>query len=180
VLGLIAIAAIAVVLFEEAYETEEATKTTGHVIKIVIGTVLILYGLKKGIGKVRATGTKEPPGWIAALSDASDARAFGIAVLNAVNPKVVVLTAAAVNGIVQTGIDGAGLVAATLVFLVIASSTVVVALLLYLFGGAPARVFLERTRAFMLTNTDVIVAVVMLLLGASVLGDGLSGWGNQM
>jgi threonine/homoserine/homoserine lactone efflux protein len=178
VLSLAVLATIGVLLFEEAYDTETANDTTGYLIKSAVGVLLILFGLKKVIGKMRSPGPKDPPGWITALSDASQLRSFGVAVLNAVNPKVVILIAAAVNAIVQTGVTGGDLVVATLVLVLVASAPVVTALVYYLVGGESARSALDRARGFLVANTDIIVAVVLLLIGASVLGDGLSGFGD--
>lgn len=175
VVGLAIVTALGAILFEEAYETEAATSTLGDLLRIAFGAALMLFGAKKGLSGLRATGVTEPPVWLASLDDVKDARSLGLGLLNAVNPKVVVLSAAAMNGIAQTGVQGGELLIAAIAYLVLATSTVTGALLVYLAGGARSRGFLESVRAFMLANTDVIVAVVMLLLGASVLGDGLSG-----
>ncbi|MFD7782037.1 hypothetical protein ACFV4Q_02875 [Streptomyces nojiriensis] len=45
-------------------------------------------------------------------------------------------------------------------------------------GGQRATSFLDSVRQFMVANSTVITVIVLLLLGASVLGDGLSGLGR--
>ncbi|MEU9089950.1 hypothetical protein ACIOEW_23800 [Streptomyces sp. NPDC087901] len=45
-------------------------------------------------------------------------------------------------------------------------------------GGRRAATFLDGVRQFMVSNSTVIMAMVLLLLGAGILGDGLPGPGR--
>ncbi|MCC6705161.1 MAG: GAP family protein, partial [Thermomicrobiales bacterium] len=110
---------------------------------------------------------------------ASGPRSFGLGLLLAgANPKSVVLAAASVTSIIETGAHGATLVLAIGAFVLIGSCSVVGAVLAKQFGGERATAFLDGIRGFMLANNAVIMAVVFVILGAKILGDGISGLGS--
>ncbi|MFD8740857.1 GAP family protein, partial [Streptomyces sp. NPDC059618] len=94
------------------------------------------------------------------------------------NPKNLVLTASAATSIVETGAHNGDLTVAVAVFVLVGSCTVVGAVIIHMLGGHRAASFLDRVRQFMITNSAVITAIVLLLLGASILGDGLTGLGR--
>ncbi|MFE6848644.1 hypothetical protein [Streptomyces sp. NPDC057686] len=48
----------------------------------------------------------------------------------------------------------------------------------HLLGGQRAASFLDGVRQFVITNSAVITTVALLLLGAGILGDGLTGLGR--
>jgi hypothetical protein len=64
-------------------------------------------------------------------------------------------------------------VIAIVVFVVLASSSVLGAVLFRTVGGQRAAAPLESVKQFMLANNAVIMMVVLLVLGAKILGDGL-------
>ena len=73
---------------------------------------------------------------------------------------------------------GADLVLAVVVFVLVGSSTVVGAVVVRLVGGRWGESGLEGVRQFMVANSTVITVLVLLILGAKVLGDGLIGLGR--
>lgn len=88
------------------------------------------------------------------------------------------LTAAAATAAVETGAHGSDLTVAVALFVLLGSCTVLGAVAAHLFGGRRAASFLDSVRQFMITNSVVITAVVLVLLGANILGDGLAGLGR--
>lgn len=116
---------------------------------------------------------------MASLDDATAGRALLLgALLSGANPKNLILTASAATSIVEAGAHDVGLIVAVAVFVLIASCTVIGAVGVQLVGGARAASFLDDVKRFMVDNSTVITVIVLLLLGASVLGDGLSGLGR--
>ncbi len=59
----------------------------------------------------------------------------------------------------------------------LASSTVLGVVLVSQLGGDRGRQALAGLRQRLVTHNDVIVAAVLLLIGATILGDGLAGVG---
>jgi len=89
-----------------------------------------------------------------------------------------VLTASAVAAVIETGVHGTQLTLAVVGFVLIGSCTVLGAVVVSLVGGARAAAFLDGVRAFMVAHSAVIMMLVLLILGASVLGGGLEGLGR--
>lgn len=93
--------------------------------------------------------------------------------LSAVNPKNLILTAAAAASIAQAGLADGDAYLALGVFVVLASSSVAGAIAYRTFGGESAHARLEDLRGWLGRNNAAVMAVILLLLGAKLLGDGL-------
>ncbi|GLV86971.1 hypothetical protein Slala03_66600 [Streptomyces lavendulae subsp. lavendulae] len=145
----------------------------------ITGLAIVVLGVRKWWKRPRAGERTEPPRWMASLDGATAGRALLLGVLlSGANPKNLVLTTSATASVVEAGAHDVGLVAAVAVYVLIASCTVLGAVGIHLAGGERAASFLEGVRRFMVANSTVITVIVLLLLGASVLGDGLSGLGR--
>jgi hypothetical protein len=92
-----------------------------------------------------------------------------------VNPKNLALTLAAAATIAQAGLDGGQSAIAVAVFVVLGSVTVAGPVLAYLVAPARAGSALESIKAFMSAHNAVIMMVVLLVLGAKLIGAGLAG-----
>lgn len=115
------------------------------------------------------------PAWIGALEAPSAARAALVgAGLGGLNPKNVAIASAAVAAILGHGLAGKEAALALAAFTLIASSTVLGALLARAIGGQRAEASLDRVKRFMIQNADAIVITVLLLVGAKLLADGLA------
>lgn len=95
-----------------------------------------------------------------------------------VNPKNFALAAAAATSMAQTGVEGATAVIALAVWVLVASASVIGAVVVRMVGGERGVAVLDGIRGFMLANAAVITMIVLLVLGAKILGDGLSGLGR--
>jgi threonine/homoserine/homoserine lactone efflux protein len=90
------------------------------------------------------------------------------------NPKNLALTLAAAASIAEAGLDQADEAIAIVVFVALGSVTVAGAVLFYLVDAKRAARPLDAIKRFMSDNNAVIMMVVLLLLGAKLLGDGLA------
>ena len=90
------------------------------------------------------------------------------------NRKNLALTLAASASIAEAGLDGVDTAIAIAVFITLASTTVAGPVLFYFLNADRAARTLARTREFMSDNNAVIKMIVLLLLGATILGDGLA------
>ncbi|MFF4398493.1 GAP family protein [Streptomyces sp. NPDC001480] len=135
--------------------------------------------VRKWWKRPRACEQAKPPRWMASLDGATAGRALLLgALLAGANPKDLVLTASAATSIVEAGAHDVGRAVAVAVFVVTVSCTILGAVGIHLAGNQHAATFLDNVRQFMVTNSAVITVIVLLLLGAKVLGDGLSGLGR--
>nr|WBO78747.1 GAP family protein [Streptomyces sp. SBE_14.2] len=177
--GLAAAATLVAVLFGGADAPESTSSAIADWGRVLAGGALVVLGVRKWWKRPRAGEQAEPPRWMASLDNATAGRALLLgALLSGANPKNLVLTASATASIVEAGVHDGGLAVAIAVFVLIASCTVLGAVGMHLAGGRRAAAFLDGVRRFMVANSTVITVLVLLLLGASVLGDGVSGLGR--
>ena len=95
--------------------------------------------------------------------------------LSAVNPKNLALTLAAGAVIAQAGLSAGDDAIAVAVFVAIGSIGVAGLVLFFLFGGEHATKPLASIKEFMEDHNAVIMMVVLLVLGAKLIGSGLPG-----
>jgi Sap, sulfolipid-1-addressing protein len=95
------------------------------------------------------------------------------AALSGANPKNLALTLAAAS-IAEAGLDQADKAIAIAVFVALGSITVAGAVLVYLVDAERVAPALDAIRRFMSENNAVIMMVVLLIIGAKLLGDGLA------
>jgi threonine/homoserine/homoserine lactone efflux protein len=179
VLGLSLVSAVVVLLLAGADDPDSSASAVADWFRVVAGLALIGLGVRKFLTRPRDDEVEKTPAWMASLADASPGRAWVLGLLlSGANPKNVVLTASAVTAVIETGVHGADLLLPLVVFVAIGSSTVVGAVVAGLVGGAPAAAFLDGVRRFMVAHSTSIMVLVLVILGASVLGGGLEGLGR--
>ena len=177
--GLTIVAGLVLTMFQGASDPDSTSSATADWLRVIGGAALIAAGARKWRTRPRGDDEVEPPRWMASLDDASVGRAAVLgAALSGANPKNLVLAAAATTAIIETGVHGPDLTVAVVVFLAVASSTVIGAVVLHLLGGARAAGFLDSVRGFMVANNTAIMVVILVLIGANVLGSGLEGLGR--
>lgn len=179
VIGLAIAATLVVVVFSGADDSDSTSSAIADWGRVLAGGALIVLGVRKWCKRPRKDEQAQPPRWMASLEDATTGRALLLgALLSGANPKNLVLTASAATSIVEAGAHDVALGVGVALFVLIASCTVLGAVGIHFAGGQRATEFLDGVRQFMVTNSTVITVIVLLLLGASVLGDGLSGLGR--
>jgi threonine/homoserine/homoserine lactone efflux protein len=144
-------------------------------LKIAIGVVFLVMAAKQWAKRPRRGEAPEAPGWMATIDGATPARAAALgAALSGANPKNLALTLTAAASIAEAGLDAADTTIAVAVFIAVGSVTVAGAVLFSLVAGERAARPLAAVRQFMSDNNAVIMMVVLLLLGAKLLGDGIA------
>lgn len=145
-------------------------------LKVVVGVAFLLLAARTWSRRPREGEQTEMPRWMASLGSLTPPRAVLLgAMLSGANPKNLALTLAAAASISQAGLDGAGTAVALVLYVVVGSLTVVGAVLFHLLAGARAAAPLAAVERFMSAHSSAIMIVILLLLGAKLLGDGLGG-----
>ena len=112
---------------------------------------------------------------MSAIDDFTAVKSFGIAVLlSAVNPKNLGLTIAAGASIGAAGLSTGDEIIVVVVFVVIASLTVAAPVILNLVLGSKAQHTLTEMKEWLIDNNATVMAVLFVVLGAKVLGEGIS------
>jgi len=99
----------------------------------------------------------------------------GGAFLSGLNPKNLLLAVSAAAAIAATGISGGQQMLAYAIFVVIGSVGVAIPGVIYFAMGDQAAPTLDRLRQWLAHNNAVIMAALMLVIGAKLVGDGIAG-----
>jgi threonine/homoserine/homoserine lactone efflux protein len=152
---------------------DDGPATWVAVLKLVLGTLLLVLAIRQWASR---HVEKPAPKWMQAMDTFTPAKSAGLAVLlSAVNPKNLVLTIGAAVAIAQTGIDAGEQVIALAVFVVIATLGTGAPVVLYFALGERSKPPLEHLRSWMAANNTAIMSVLFLVIGAKLIGDGISG-----
>ncbi|HSJ92358.1 MAG TPA: GAP family protein [Ilumatobacter sp.] len=177
--GLSVVSAIVTVVLLGADEPGSTRAAVADWGRVIAGAGLIVLGLRKWRSRPRPGDEVDPPAWMSSLDAVAPPRALVLGLgLAGANPKNFALAAAAATSMAQVGVEGATMVVAIIVFVLVGSASVVGAVVVRFVGGARGVAMLEGVRGFMVTNAAVITMVVLVLIGAKVLGDGLNGLGR--
>jgi hypothetical protein len=74
------------------------------IVKIVVGVLLVLFGVRSWGERVSGEAETEAPGWMRKLDNVTTAKAAGFAVLFVVKPKNLLLTIGAGIAVAQVGV----------------------------------------------------------------------------
>ena len=173
VLGLLGVGLIVLALGLEA--SDGTPSTTSGWIKVVIGAVFLLLGVKQWTSRPKKGEQASAPGWMSAIEDFSAVKSFGIALLlSAVNPKNLGLTIAAGASIGASGLSTGDEIVVLVVFVLIASLSVAAPVAFNLIRGSKAQPALTEMKEWLIDNNATVMAVLFVVLGAKVLGEGIS------
>jgi threonine/homoserine/homoserine lactone efflux protein len=175
--GLAIVGAIVLSLSSGADAADNGAPATWvGVLKLVLGALLLLVGLKQWRGRPHDPADVSTPKWMGALETFTPVKAAGAgALLAGLNPKNTLLTIGGAAAIAETGIATDEQVVAYALFVVIATLGVGAPVVIALVMGDRAAKLLEGLQRWMAANNAVIMAVLMLILGVKLIGDGISG-----
>jgi threonine/homoserine/homoserine lactone efflux protein len=146
------------------------------VLKLVLGALMLLVALKQWRGRPRDPSEVTTPKWMSALDTFTPVKAVGAGgLLSGLNPKNTLLAIGGAAAIAGTGIPAGEQAVAYAIFVVIATVGVGAPVVVSLVMGDRSRALLDRLKNWMGANNAVIMAVLMLVLGTKLIGDGISG-----
>jgi len=140
----------------------------------VLGLVAVLIGIRSFLGRPR--GHEEPPmpKWMAAIDKFNAGRAIAIGfVLAALNPKNLTLTLAAAAAIATSGLSTTDSYIVLAVFVLIGTIGLAIPIGIYFLGGEKAEETLAELRHWLALNNATIMAVLMVVIGAKLIGSGM-------
>lgn len=174
--GILVAGGVILLLVGAATPSDEGPAEWISVVKLVLGVLVLLLAVRQLRGRPRAGEEPATPGWMVAIDTFTPAKAFGLAfLLSAVNPKNLLLIAAGAAAIAGATSVRADQLVALLVFALVASIGVATPIVIYLVMGARAAALLDRLKTWMVHNNAVIVSVLLLVIGAKMIGDGITG-----
>ncbi len=178
VLGLVVVGTVVLLLAGAGGASEDAEPAAWvDWLKIVLGALLVLLGLRQWRGRPRDPGAGgDLPGWMRGVDHFTPTRSVAMgAALSGVNPKNLILTTSAAATIAQSATTAGDEAVAMAVFVAIGTLGCGGPVALYFALGERATRLLEGLRAWMAAHSTAIMAVLCLVIGAKLIGDGIAG-----
>lgn len=153
----------------------EGSGVVAAAISIVLGGLLVVVAGRKLVGRPGEDEVIEAPRWMSSVATMSSAKVFGLGLaLAAANPKNLLLTIAAGVVVGAADLPGRAAVLTTIAFVGIGASAVLVPVVAALVAYERILEPLDRAHDWLLRNNTTVLAVVLLVLGGKLVGDGLT------
>ena len=176
IIGLVVVSVVVVLVAGGADDSDSGASTAVSVIKLLIGVLFLV--MAAGQWRKRPAPGVEPevPKMMQAVDQFSAGKSLVLgAALSGLNPKNLALTLAASASIAQAGLDAGGTAVTIAIFVVIGSVTVAGPVVFYVVASDRAAAPLASIKEFMSHHNAVIMMVVLLVLGAKLVGNGIAG-----
>src|SRR5829696_1465177 len=176
-LGLVVVGAVVLVVVGPSAAGSSGQRTTWvSWVMIVLGVLLVVEAGRRWRGRSGAGEEVALPAWLGALDRLKPAVALGGGVvLGGVRPRSLLLVVGGAAAIAQTGITGGQQAIAYAVFAVIATIGVGTPVVIYFTMGKRSAALLGRLKSWMRRNNAVMLSVVLLVIGVTLIGDGIGG-----
>jgi len=176
VAGLTVASLLIVVIVGTATDPGSDAATGVNWLMAAIGVLFLAMAGQQWTKRPAPGETPKMPSWMASVGSVAPMRAMLLgAGLSGANPKNLALTFAAAAAIADAELAGADALIAAVTFVAIGSVSVVGAVVFYLLGPDRAARPLAAVRQFMAANNATIMMVVLLILGAKLIGDAVAG-----
>lgn len=158
--------------------SQEDPSTTASWIRLGLGVLAVAAGLRQWRGRPGPGSAPVTPKWMRAIDSFTAAKAAGLAfVLAAVNPKNLLLAAAAGSAVAAGDLATADDVVAVAVFTVLAGSTVAVPVLAHAVARERMVGPLGDLKNWLVEHNAAVMTVLLVVIGADLVGKGLGGLG---
>jgi threonine/homoserine/homoserine lactone efflux protein len=145
-------------------------------IKIVLGVLLLLVGVRQWRKRPRAGEVAVLPKWMTAIDSFTFVKALGLGfLLSAINPKNLLMCIAAGSAIGAADLGAGEIVGAIAFFTVLAASTVALPVVGFLVAHDRLRRPLDELRTWLQANNTAVMGVLVLVIGVVLLGQGIGG-----
>ena len=175
--GLVAMGAAVLLIAGAANPTSGSEPATWvSLLLLALGLLLLALAVRQWRGRPRQGAEAPMPGWMGKVDEFDVLKAAGAGfALSALNPKNILLVAAAATEIAAVGLPAGGEAIVLLAFALVASLGVLTPLMVALVLGNNADRILVGIRDWMVRYNAVIVTVLFVLIGAKLIGDAISG-----
>ncbi len=176
IVGLAAVSTVAAILFDGADVEGSTPSTAAYLLKFAAGAFFLYLAATSWKKRPRRGEEAVLPPWMTTVETVTTPGALALGVgLSGVNPKNLVLALTAAASVAEAGLDVEQSAVAVLTFVLLGSLTVIGPVVFHLVAPDRATRPLAAIREFMTDNNAVITMAILLLLGATLLGDGISG-----
>jgi threonine/homoserine/homoserine lactone efflux protein len=177
IVGLAVVGVIVLVISSGAdVATYDERSTVASAVRALVGVLLLFLAWRQWQSRPEEGEETQMPRWMQRMESVNPAMALGLgALLSGLNPKDTTLTIFAAVAIARAGLS-AGESAVTLaVFIAIATISVVAPITLYFALGERAEETLNGWKAWLTENNATVMAVLFLVFGVVLVGQGIRG-----
>ena len=173
--GLFVVTALVTLLADGAEERVDGVTTVVAAIRLLVGILLLVLAARKFMK--RSAGTEETlPAWMSRIDLIVPGRALVLGLgLAAANPKNLAFALVAAAAIAGSGLTGSEELLAVLLFVGLASLSVLGSLVFYLAMTDRAASGLGRVKDFMARNNALIMGLLFAFFGVKLVIGGLTG-----
>lgn len=146
-------------------------------IRLVLGVLLLALAVKQW--RTRPAPGEEPsmPAWLAAIDKVTPGKALALgAGLSAINPKNLLMIVGAAVAVSQLDVGVGAKTVTGVVFTILAASTVAVPVVGYFTMRERATSWLQGLKVWLTANNAAVMAVLLLVIGVSLIGKGIGGY----
>lgn len=174
IITLAIVGTIVLLIADPQESSSDGPSTAGSIIRLVLGVVLLLLAVRQWRGRPKVGETPKLPKWMNAIDSFTPAKSFGIAALLAgVNPKNLGLTLGAAMAIAQVDLSGIKSTIAMVTFVVIASISVALPVILNAVMGEKATTTLDSWKQWLIQHNAAVMFVLLLVIGFVLVGQGI-------
>ena len=158
------------------YSSASGPTQTVSIIKLLLGMLLLVAAERQWRGRPREGEAPKLPKWMGTIDSFTVGKSFGIGVLlSTVNPKNLAMSVGAGLAITQAGIPTGQEVVVLIIYVLIGASAVLAPAVVHFAMGDRAATILGGWRKWLEENNAVVGAVVLLVLAAVLIGQGIAG-----
>jgi hypothetical protein len=155
-------------------DTDSTSSDTVSWGKIVLGVILLLLAARTWRSRPAPGAPAEMPKWMKGIDDLAPAKALVLgAALCALNPKNLILVIGAATGVAQLGLETSDALVALVVFVLVASLSVLAPVAYFFTGGEKAKRSLDELKAWLGANNAAVMSVLLLVFGVLLVSKGL-------
>jgi threonine/homoserine/homoserine lactone efflux protein len=179
-IGLAVVAVIVLALVNAGKITvgEDTTETGVKWITLLLGLALLFMAYRTWQKRPKEGEQAPTPKWMASLDSIKPGAAFGLgAALSGLNPKNLLLNVAAAVAIADANLTTPQTLVVLIVYILIASVSIIGPVVYYQVAGERAEKTLNELKAWLIQHNAAIMAVLLLLIGAKLVGQSLNLFG---
>ena len=174
-LGVVGFIVLALVNAGRVTLGESTESMVSGIVKLLLGLLLFVAGIKQWKNRPQEGEEPEMPKWMEAIDDFTVGKSLAMAfILSGINPKNLALNLSAAVTIADSGLASGEQALTMVIFILIASITIFVPVIYYLIAGAKAEKLLNTWKAWLIANDATVMAVLFVVFGFKLLGDGLA------
>lgn len=148
--------------------------TAVGIVKGVLGVLLLLVGVKSWRNRPAVGEEPKTPGWMEKIDGMTAVTALGMGfLLSGVNPKNLLLTVGGAATITSAGLNASQEYFALVVFVAIASLTILVPVVGYLVLGERGEQAMTSAKDWLIDNNQTVMSVLLLVISVAMVGDAI-------